>query len=52
VDIGAADAGVAHADQNIVDAYLRLGYIFEPEAALGATFYQGLHCSHFLSCST
>src|SRR5258707_15082735 len=34
VNVGAADAGVMHAHQHIVDADLALGDLFEPEARL------------------
>ncbi len=35
VDVGAADAGTADADKNIVDAVIGLRNIFEPEASFG-----------------
>src|SRR5690242_6877191 len=43
MNIGAADAGVAHADQYIVDAVFRNGNIFQPQAALAAALRQCLH---------
>jgi hypothetical protein len=35
VNVCAADAGVAHTNQHVVDADHRLRYIFQPKAALG-----------------
>jgi hypothetical protein len=40
MQIGAADAGAAHADQDVVDAVRGLGDIFEPQAGLVAAFDQ------------
>ena len=34
--VGAADAGAEHFDQHVVDARLRHGHFFQPEAFLGA----------------
>ena len=45
MDVGAADAGVAHADEHIVDAILRFGNILQPQAALAAALRQCLHRS-------
>src|ERR1700733_11407423 len=44
VDIGAADACAANADEDVVDAIVGLGYILEPEAALGAGLDECSHC--------
>jgi hypothetical protein len=38
VEVGAADAGVENADFDVVDSDFGLGYVLEPEAALGAAF--------------
>ncbi len=43
VDVGAADGGSIHADQNVVDADLRDGNFFEPEAGLWAGLNEGFH---------
>jgi hypothetical protein len=43
VDVGAADAGAADADEDVVDTVFGLGYILEPEAAFGARLNE---CSH------
>src|ERR1700691_3889481 len=43
VHIGAADAGVTHTDQNVIDANGRLRHIFQPQPAFSATLYQCLH---------
>src|SRR5581483_3337381 len=43
MNVGAADAGIAHADQHVVDAVLRLGNILQPQAALAAALCQCLH---------
>ena len=45
VEVGAADAGLAHADQDVVDPDLRLGDVLEPEARLGPRFDERLHDS-------
>ena len=41
--IGAADAGVTHADQHVVDADRRLGNLFQPQSALRFALDQCLH---------
>jgi hypothetical protein len=61
MDIGPADACVAHADQHVVDAVLRFGNILQPQTALAAALRQCLHHSpsprrmsaepHSLTCS-
>src|SRR5579875_3823582 len=43
VEIGAADAGQQHADQNIVDADCGLRHFFNPQPTFCPTLYQ---CSH------
>src|SRR3569833_1719895 len=43
VDVGAADAGVLDADEDVVDAHGGLGNVFGPEAALRFRFDQRLH---------
>ena len=61
MNIGAADAGIAHADQHVVDAVLRFGNILQPQTALATALRQCLHHSpsprrmsaepHSLTCS-
>src|SRR5271166_1194318 len=59
VNVGSADAGMAHADEHIVDADGGFSDVFEPQSALGAALYQSLHeflveeclSREFLSCS-
>jgi hypothetical protein len=55
VDICAADACVAHANQDIVDADDGLRNLFQPEALCGLTLYQRLHplppCNSDRSCA-
>lgn len=41
--VGTADAGVRYADEGIVDADLRFGYIFEREAGRALRLHQSLH---------
>ena len=43
VEIGAADPGLAHADQDVVDAGLRLRHVLEPEPLGGLRFDQRAH---------
>jgi hypothetical protein len=43
VNVGAADAGIAHAYQHIVDADSRLGNIFEPQTRLCLSLNQCFH---------
>ena len=38
MQIGSADAGAIHSDQNIIKSNNRLGNIFEPEAGLRLSF--------------
>ena len=45
VQVGAADAGLAHADQDVVDPDLRLGHVLEPEPRLGLRFDERFHVS-------
>ena len=45
VDIGAADAGLQYANQDVVDADLGRGNVFQPQAWLALTFDQSLHHS-------
>ena len=35
VDVGAADAGLQHLDQHVVDAVARLRHVLEPDAGFG-----------------
>jgi hypothetical protein len=43
VHVGAADSGAVHADQDVVDAVLRLGHVLQPQAS----FRPALHkCAH------
>src|SRR6185437_9364743 len=43
VQVRTADPGVPHAHQHVVNADCGVWYFFEPQAALGLAFYQGLH---------
>ena len=43
VEVGAADPGLAHPDQDVVDPDLRLGDILEPEPRLGSRFDERSH---------
>src|SRR6185437_10286433 len=43
VQVRTADSGVPHAHQHVVNADRGFGDFFEPQAALGLAFYQGLH---------
>ena len=45
--VGAADPGASHANQDVIDAVLRLGNIFQPQPGGPFTFHQRLH-----DCST
>src|SRR5581483_11519723 len=45
MQVGAADAGVADADQDIVDSDGRFGYIFEPQSGFTVALYQRFHPS-------
>ena len=49
MNVGAADAGVAHADQHVVDAVLRFGNILQPQATLAAALRQCLHRSPLMA---
>ena len=40
VQVGAADAGLAHADEDVVDPDLRLGHVLEPESRLGLRLHE------------
>src|ERR1041385_5443137 len=43
MEIGAANTGAIHTNQDIVDANSRLGDILEPETALGFILNKGFH---------
>ena len=43
VKVCTADTGIVHPDQDIVDANLRFGYLFEPQALLASTLHQSSH---------
>src|SRR5207244_11800122 len=43
VQVGAADAGTIHLDQDIVDADFRPGHVLQPETGFRSTFDQGFH---------
>ncbi len=43
VQVGAADACLAHADQNVVDARLGCGHLLEPQPLAGVGLDQSLH---------
>ena len=43
VEVGAADPGLAHPDQDVVDPDLRLGHVLEPEPRLGLGFDERPH---------
>ena len=43
VQVGAADAGAVHADEDIIDPALRIGDILQPEAGFGFRFDEGFH---------
>ena len=43
VQIGAADRGLANADQNVAIAWRGLGYIFEPQAGFAARLDKCFH---------
>ena len=43
VQVGAADAGLADADQDVVDPDLRLRHVLEPEPRLGSRFDERSH---------
>ena len=43
VNIGAADAGLQHLDENVVDAVGRLRHVLEPESGLRLRFHQCFH---------
>jgi hypothetical protein len=38
MQVGAADAGFLHTNQNIIQAKLRLGHIFEPQPLFAPAF--------------
>ena len=43
VHVGAADRGLADADQDVVMTHARLGNLFHPDAGFGARFDQCFH---------
>ena len=43
VNVGTANAGATHANQNIVDADARLRNLFEPQTGLALALYEGFH---------
>jgi hypothetical protein len=43
MEVGAANSGEQYTDFDVVDSELRLGHIFEPQATLATTLYQGFH---------
>src|SRR5262249_55565419 len=50
VDVGAADAGLENANQNVVDADPGLLDIFQPESGLAAAFDQSFHRTSTIAC--
>src|SRR5579863_4589886 len=47
VNIRAANAGKLYANLNVIDADLRLGHVFQPQAPLTAAFYKSFHAYSF-----
>src|ERR1700691_4622646 len=43
MNVGAADAGISNANQNVVDTDGRLSNLFQPEASFRTPLYQGFH---------
>ena len=43
VDVGSADAGVEHADEDVVNAHRGFGDVFQPKSALGPRLDQRFH---------
>ena len=43
VQVGAADAGLEHFDEHVVEPAFRVGDILQPEAAFGFGFDEGFH---------
>src|SRR5438477_2457998 len=46
VNVGAADAGLQHLDEHVVDADLRGRHVVEPQAGLAAALHQGFHSTY------